>query len=576
MIWPKMNKRKGRKAKWMALAFVLTIMPFQLGAGAAPEPEAEVLKTVKPAGAPVVVNDQTLFYIQAKILSISPENRAQIITERITKLAKDPLLNIDSIVVSDAETTTDIVSGELTIMTITEMDAAAAGRPRLELANENAKIIKKAIQDYRKVYGLKSLGLEMLIALIATAALILIFIFNKKLFLKLYAQLYAWKDVQIHAVKFQKLELISSAQLTYFLVKLAKGARASIIILLLYFYLLLVLGLFPWTRKIYLAILGYILSPLEAVGRSITSYLPNLFFLLVIILVAYYGLKLIKLIFTAMEKGSIVIPGFYSDWARPTYKIVRLVIIAFATVVAFPYLPGSGSSAFKGVSIFAGVLLSFGSAGAISNAIAGVILTYMRAFKIGDRVKIADTVGDIIDKTLLVTRIRTIKNEEITVPNSMVLGSHIVNYSASAKDLGLILHSTVTIGYNAPWRKVHELLIAAARATDNIKKEPVPFVFQTALNDFYVSYEINAYTDQPNKMAVIYADLHRNIQDKFNEAGVEIMSPHYSALRDGNATAMPGSYLPKDYQAPGFQIPGLGELFGKSGKKTGPGENGKP
>ena len=223
-------------------------------------------------------------------------------------------------------------------------------------------------------------------------------------------------------------------------------------------------------------------------------------------------------------------------------------------IVIFPYLPGSKSPAFQGISIFLGVLFSLGSTSAVANVVAGVILTYMRAFKLGDRVKIADTIGDVIEETLLVTRIRTIKNVEITIANAMVLSSHIINFSASAQREGLILHTAVTIGYDAPWRTVHQLLIDAALATEHILKEPKPFVFQTALDDFYVHYEVNAFTDQPNRMAAIYSDLHQNIQDKFNEKGVEIMSPHRSSVRDGNPIAIPDEYLPKDYVPPAFRL----------------------
>ena len=227
------------------------------------------------------------------------------------------------------------------------------------------------------------------------------------------------------------------------------------------------------------------------------------------------------------------------EWAEPTYKIVRFLLLAATTIIIFPYLPGSSSPAFKGISIFLGVLFSLGSTSAVANIVAGIILTYMRAFRLGDRVQIADTVGDVIEISLLVTRIRTIKNVEITIANSMVLSSHFVNFSGSLHEDGLILHTTVTIGYDTPWRQVHELLISAAQATDGIVDHPKPFVLQTALDDFYAHYQINAYTRRASEMSSIYSRMHQNIQDKFYEAGVEIMSPHYSTLRDGNRIAGP-------------------------------------
>jgi len=186
--------------------------------------------------------------------------------------------------------------------------------------------------------------------------------------------------------------------------------------------------------------------------------------------------------------------------------------------------------------------------------VAGLVLTYMRLFKIGDRVKIGEVVGDVIEKSLLVTRVRTIKNEIISIPNSTVMNSHTVNYSSDAPEKGLIIHTTVTIGYDVPWRDTQQALIDAALKTELILKEPTPFVLQTSLDDFYVSYQINAYVREANKQASIYSALHQNIQDIFNERGIEILSPHYRAARDGNMTTIPANYLDKDYKAPTFNV----------------------
>ncbi len=186
--------------------------------------------------------------------------------------------------------------------------------------------------------------------------------------------------------------------------------------------------------------------------------------------------------------------------------------------------------------------------------VAGLVLTYMRAYKIGDRVKIGEATGDVVEKSLLVTRIKTIKNEVVSIPNSTVMNSHTTNFSAEAKEHGLIIHTTVTIGYENPWRQIHDLLIKAALATDLIEKDPAPFVFQTSLDDFYVSYQINAYTHVANKQHITYSILHQNIQDMFNEAGVEIMSAHYKYIRDGNQSTVPPDHLPDDYVAPAFRV----------------------
>lgn len=426
---------------------------------------------------------------------------------------------------------------------------------------KNIKVVMISFKEIGSLYSLlsekwniSSIVLEIIFAIIATVFLIFFLVILSKLFKRLYRLLDSWRGTRIHSIRFQGLELFSATQVTDVLLKLAKLLRAFIVLLILYFYITFVLSLFPWTRQFSLLFLGYIISPFAMAGKAFVNYIPNLITIIVIIFIARYGIKLISIIFTSIEEGKVSIQGFYAEWANTTYKITVFLVIAFVAVVIFPYLPGSESNAFRGVSIFIGVLFSLGSTSIVSNVVAGVVLTYMRAFKMGDRVKIADTMGDIIEKTILVTRVRTIKNVDITIPNSMVLGSHIINYSSSSQESGLILNTTVTIGYDAPWRKVHELLIMAARATENIQDKPAPFILQTSLNDFYVSYELNAYTDKPVLMAKTYSDLHQNIQDKFNEAGVEIMSPHYSSLRDGNTATIPTEYLPKGYKPPLFKV----------------------
>ncbi len=280
-----------------------------------------------------------------------------------------------------------------------------------------------------------------------------------------------------------------------------------------------------------------------------------------IVLCTYYVIRFCKFIFYELERGNISIPGFYQDWAIPTYNILQFLIIALAAVIAFPYLPGFDSPAFRGISVFLGILFSLGSTSAVANTVGGVILIYTRSFQLGDRVQIGDIIGDVEDKTLLVTRIRTPKNVIVTLPNATVLNSNVVNFTASARETGipLIIYTTVTLGYDVPWRTVHQVLLAAADETESLLKAPKPFVLQTSLDDFYVSYELNVYTDKTRKLYYIYSDLHQNIQDKCNEADIEILSPHYSAIRDGNQNTIPANYLPKDYQAPGFRINHLGK-----------------
>lgn len=363
-----------------------------------------------------------------------------------------------------------------------------------------------------------------------------------------------WKGTKLRSLTIKNYELLSADRMTGALVLFTKVSRFILLIVVFYTYLGLTFNLFSFSQNWAKKLFDYVMTPLRTVWISVLDFLPNLFFIIVLMFVFRYLIKAVKFIFLEIDKGALRIEGFHQDWAIPTFKIVRFMILVLAAIIIFPYLPGSSSPFFQGISVFIGILFSLGSSSAIANMVSGVVLTYMRPFKIGDRVKIADTIGDVIEKTLLVTRVRTVKNVDITIPNSMVLGSHIINFSSSANDIGLILHATVGIGYDVPWKKVHELLIAAAKETEGVLADPPPFVHQKSLDDFAVTYEINVYTNKSNAMAGVYASLYAKIQDKFNEAGVEIMSPHYTALRDGNQTTIPRDYLPKEYKAPSFNI----------------------
>ncbi len=509
--------------------------------------------------ASVILDGREIFSVRERVLSFSPEDRARIITERLQKLTSDPSFHSDTVDVIEGESSSDIVAGDLVIMTVTDRDAATEGKSRQELARERVATLRTALAEHWSRYETKNIVVNSLYALLATVVLFSLLIVFGRLFPALYRKLESWHGTKIRTLKIQAFENINADRIVAPLKALAKGFRIFLTLLLFYIYIPLVFSLFPLTHGFGAKLLHYLLAPFSTIDNAIWGSLPKMFFIIAIVVVTHYILKLIRLVFAEIGKGTISIPGFFSEWAEPTFKIVRFLIIAFAAVVAFPYLPGSESPAFKGVSIFLGLLFSLGSTSAIANIVAGVILTYTRAFRIGDRVKIAETMGDVVEKTLLVTRIRTIKNVDITVPNSMVLGSHITNFSSSALSYGLILHTSVTIGYDAPWKRVHELLVEAARRTEHVLELPEPFVFQTALNDFYVNYELNAYTDQPHKMAKIYSELHQNIQDSFNEAGMEIMSPHYTQLRGGNTATIPEGYRSAGYKPGAIRIRNVGE-----------------
>jgi len=385
--------------------------------------------------------------------------------------------------------------------------------------------------------------LRLGLAVLWLAGFILIIFLINRLFRWLYKKIRAYEK-KINRKKRSFLRYLTPKGPEYFSTFMLKIAKIILIILFLLIYLPWIFTLFPVTRRIILQFYGYIAEPLKSILTGLLNFLPSLFFIIVTFFIARYLVRILSLISSEVENEKIKLKGFHKDWAKPTMNLFKIVIYVFAFLFVFPHIPGSGSSAFKGVSIFFGVLLSLGSTSAISNIIAGVVITYMRPFVIGDRVKIGTAIGDVIEKSLLVTRIRTLKNEDVTIPNATIINNHLWNYSRNTKDIGLILHTSVTIGYDVPSEKVNQLLLRAARGTMLLQKDPKPFVLQKLLGDYSIEYEINVYTKQAGKMPLIYSDLHSNILSVFNKAGVEILSPTYIATRDGNASTIPGEKAP--------------------------------
>ena len=507
---------------------------------------------------PVMLDNQELFTIRQGIGSFSAQERAKSITDRIEKIADDDALSPEdlTIKIDPEDKNPSIILGDTVIATITSKDAKLQAVSQEVLAERALAKIKAAIVRYRQERQPDNLLKDAVLTVSATLATVLIFWVIIFISSRVFPQIQRLITSLVPGVVFQNFEIISSQTIGIFSLRVLQFIRTLIILTILYFYLTFVLRLFPWTRKFGDGFLQYFFSALEVVSQEIAKYLPSIFIILLIIFITHYLLRAIKPFFTGLERENLVINGFYPDWAKPTYNLLSLLIIALAIVIAFPYLPGFNSPAFQGVSVFLGVLFSLGSTSAIANVVGGIILIYTRSFQLGDKISIGDVIGDVIEKGLLVTRIRTPSNRIITIPNSSLLNTNVINFSVSQREFKqpLILQTTVTLGYDLPWRKVHATLKEAALATQFIVSEPAPFVLQTSLDDFYVSYQLNAYTDHPSKMVYIYSELHQNIQDKCNEVGIEIMSPHYKALRDGNHSTIPENYLPEDYQSPAFGI----------------------
>ena len=400
------------------------------------------------------------------------------------------------------------------------------------------------------------IGLAVLIVLLVLLLVIVRLVFNW-----VDRRLSSWRGRWLRGIRWQSQELLSEDDISRIGRGIGVVGRRLAYLLVFLTMAQVVFVIVPETEPIGRTTLGYVADALAGALAAIVAFLPSLITIAVLYLIASYLAKLVRVVFLGIERGRIRISGFERDWAPTTYKIVRGTIWVLFVVVAFPYFPLADSPAFQGLSIFFGVLFSLGGSQTVANLIAGVMLTYTNAFRVGDRVRIADAEGVIVAKTTHVTRIRTPKNVTISVPNSLVMSNHIINFTTMARDNreGVIVHTTVTIGYDVPFQRVEELLIEAARATEHLQEAPEPFVLQTALDDFYVAYQVNAFTLESQQMPQIRSELHRNIQTAFHNAGVEIASPHLSALRDGNAANIPDDCLPKDYRPAAFRLTALGE-----------------
>ncbi len=555
---------------WLAAMPARAQTPTPTQAAPPPAPPADTSAPVTPsadtlrlAGQPVVVGGDTLFRVYARLGPMTAAERAEAISGRVTEASRGLRAGADTLSVVEEEGQSLIVAGDRVLMAVLEEDARMAGVPRAELAAGYLTALGDAFTKGSLRWRLERFGLGLLFTLLTTAALVALGWLVLRVFRRLEAMISLLRQSQrLPSLKIQQLELLSADRIADALLIVARGLQVVVWAILLYFYLVLVLSFFPWTQEASGRILDYVLHPLGIVGRNIASYLPNLFFIAIIVIVTRYVLRTIHFIFGAIGSGAISFGGFDKDWAEPTYKLVRFLVLAFALIVLFPYLPGAKSDAFKGVSLFVGVLFSLGSTGAVANLVAGSLLTYTRAFQIGDRVKIGGTLGDVVARTLLVTKVRTVYNVEVTIPNSTVMSSEVLNFTTMAQSTGIIMQTTVTIGYDVPWRKVHDLLVKAAQTTEGVLKDPAPFVLQTGLNDYYPAYELNAYIRESSRLRVILSRMNERVQDVFAEAGVEITSPAFTAIRDGNAITLPEGSVSPGYTAPAFRVRQVGESGG--------------
>ena len=490
-------------------------------------------------GIPVIVEGDTLYYLFAKRGGHTPQQRAEMNAAAITELGKRFNLQPDSVYIESSDIVTDLMYGNKVLSSFTDQDGLWEGCSRDQLAAAKRKVIVDKLKVMKDEHSLWQLGKRILYFILVIIGQFLLFKLTTWLFNKLKVRIQRLKDTKLRPISIQDYELLDTQKQVNLLVFLASLLRYAVMLLQLILTVPLLFAIFPQTKDLAYKLFSYIWDPIKSIFLGIVEYIPNLFTIFVIWLAVKYLVRLVRYLASEIQSERLKIGGFYADWAMPTFHIVRFLLYAFMIAMIYPYLPGSKSGVFQGISVFVGLIVSLGSSTVIGNIIAGLVITYMRPFKLGDRIKLNDTTGNVIEKTPLVTRIRTPKNEVVTIPNSFIMSSHTVNFSQSARDYGLIIHSEVSVGYDIPWRKTHQLLIEAALNTPGVVDDPRPFVLETSLQDYYPVYQVNAYIKDANQLAQVYSDLHQNIQDRFNEEGIEIMSPHYIATRDGSETTIP-------------------------------------
>ena len=476
--------------------------------------------------APVVIDGMNLFSVRG-VSAYPAEKRAETIAKRIRTLAADRSFSPQSLRLEESPIGTQIMAGKQFVMIVVNADARLEGDDRHVIATVYMKRISEAIDDYRQERAPDRLVTQVIYACASTSALLLGLWLGIRISRRLRSFFERRFKARVRGFQIQSFYLVEAERMWQLLNGALSFLGALVVLVACYIYLQYVLSLFPWTRGFAIGLLAILIDPLRTMGRGLLEAVPDLVFLAVLCVITYYLLKMIRLFFTAVEKGTVTLSGFDAAWGPPTYRLVRVAVIAFALVVGYPYIPGSSSQAFKGVSLFVGVVFSLGSTSLIGNMIAGYSMAFRRTFKVGDRVKIGSHVGKVEQTGLMVTYLRTPWNEMVVVPNSIIVNGDVINYSMLASNDGLILHATVGIGYETSWRQVEAMLLEAAGRTPGLLREPPPFVWQRSLGDFAVTYEINAYCNEPGAMLQLYNALHQNIQDVFNEYGVQIMTPAY-------------------------------------------------
>lgn len=514
----------------LLLAALLLAVTYTPMAAAQTAPEvAEEEEQVEPEIdiAPVTVDGEELFIVVG-VTADPADERAADIASRIEEIAETGQAT-PTIRIQKTEFGPAVYIDENYITTVTQADEEYEGQDAPVLAKRIGERVKAEILAYRERRTEEGITESYIAAVGWTIAFLLItaglWLVVRFLLRRVDKQIIAWvRRVESTTGKIARTEAIVSV--THMILRVL---GFLLFVILLYRYLSQVLYSFPATRGLAAILLEYFTGPIFAVVDAIVGEIPDLIMLVIIFFITRYLLKIVRVIFENIELGLIKIEGFEAGWVWPTYRIAKVAVIIFGVVFAYPYIPGSGTTAFQGITIFLGVILSFGSSSVISNLLAGLFVIYRRSVNVGDWIKVNEKIGSVESITVLETLLRSVKNELISIPNSQLLGSEVVNYTRRGETEGILVHTRVGIGYEEPQQKVEAMLLEAVARTSGLRSKPPPFVLRSELADYAVVYEVNACPDELDALPRLESDLHANILDVFHENQVQIMTPSYIA-----------------------------------------------
>ncbi len=486
--------------------------------------------------APVIVDGEELFLVRGS--SALPANeRAESVSTRIISMAESSESSAVTIEIRDTDLGKTIFANGKMITVTTDADSEMEQMDMDVLSALHGQAIEQAILLYRADRSDDARVGSVLEALVWTALFALVAGLVVKLRNWLPDRVGKLVESRVVGVQEATNDMVRGSAVAGLVQYALRMIMLLILIVLLYYYLSLVLLSFAETGPFAELLITYVTDPILGVLLGFISYLPNFVAIAVIAALTRFLIKGARLFFENVEVGAITLKNFEATWIWPTFNIIRVILVLVAIVISFPYIPGSDSAAFQGLTILVGVMVSLGSNSVIANLLAGVFVIYRRSTNIGDRIKIGEHVGDVVQIKLMETHIKSIKNELISIPNAQLLNSEVINYSSKIDGRGLLLHTTVGIGYEEPQEKIEAMLIKAAHLTAGLKKSPEPFVLWTALADYAINYQINAYTTRGSSLPKMLSDLHRNIVTVFNENNVQIMTPSYE--RDPDVPKIP-------------------------------------